>query len=226
MGEFGMTLNFCGDSITFGLTHCTAEETFVACLGRLFEGYAVTRYDGNRPSGYPRVAEYEKIIVSTDGEPLELIRNGVGGETVKRALERVDQLSGVMPNGREPDYTFLMYGINDAASDNPEKYAPPAVFKEQYRRLLEELRQRNPHTTFILMTPTYNVLSVEEHAAFVRLLAQEMGLLLIDLNLFWAKNAQNDWLLPPDTCHPTPTAASAMADYIFEEFKKIAQPFS
>lgn len=46
-----MTLNFCGDSITFGLTHCTAEETYAAVFARNFKGCRVIRYDGNRPGG-------------------------------------------------------------------------------------------------------------------------------------------------------------------------------
>lgn len=219
------TLNFCGDSITFGLTHCTPEETYVAELARLLAeanpDRRVVRIDGNRPSGVLRVQEYEKILVSNGTEgTLTLVRNGVGGETVERAYERIDQLSGILANGREPSCTVLMYGINDASKKHPEKYVLPVVFKWQYRRLLRELKRRNPQVRLILMTPTVSEPSLGEYAQAVRELAQEEGLLCVDLHGFWAEHATEAWLNPPDICHPTPVAAKAMAQYIFSIINK------
>lgn len=232
-----LTINFCGDSITHGLNHCRPEETFTAKFARRmaeeFPEAAVYRYDGNRPSGVRRVEEYDgPILVSAGlGEgKIHIIRNGVGGETVARALARIDQLTGVMANGREPDYTVVMYGINDAAAGT-EKYAPPAVFLEQYRQLIGEIRQRNPQTRIILMTSTYNTQSIEEYVKATARLAEEEGLPCFDLHAFWmahydpaAENGgQGDWLVPGDGCHPTPLAAEQMADHIFECFLELLE---
>ena len=212
-------LNFCGDSITFGLTHCTAEETYVAELARLlaaeYPDHTVTRVDGFRPSGVLRVEEYTEISVAKGAAgAITLVRNGVGGETVARALERFDQLAQF-----EADAVFMMYGVNDSCLGKPEKYVDPQTFGAQYRRLLDRLRQAVPEARLILMTPTVLNESLADYADAVRRLAAEQDLCLIDMNAFWAENAQPDWLREGDPCHPTPTAARAMANYIFSIIK-------
>lgn len=232
-----MTINFVGDSITHGLNHCRAEETYTAkfamFLARIFKKHTIRRYDGIYLDGEAPMKEFEGPILVALGEEkgtIDVLKNGIGGNTVIRAYNRIDDFTGILANGRRPDITFMMFGINDALKSDPKKYTSPQEFKSNYKMLINEVRRRNPDTFIIMMGATFNDQTIELHCEKSKQLAREEGIPYIDLHELWMKHydasaenfGQGNWLAGgTDACHPTPTAAEIMAKYIFEAFMKL-----
>ena len=124
----------------------------------------------------------------------------------------------------------MMFGINDALKSDPKKYVTAEQFEQNYKMLLDEVKERNPEAFIIMMSATYNDQSVDEHCKKTMALAQQENIPCIDLHELWmnhydaeAENfGQGDWLANNrDACHPTPKAAHIMAERILDEFIKI-----
>lgn len=235
-----------GDSITYGLIHCTAEETYTAKLaaqfGFKYPDTAVLRYDGSCGIGdYDTIDGYTGPILVHSGEKssLTVIRNGVGGNTVSRLIRRIDDFTVLLPNGIKPDVMTVMTGINDALSEDPNKYVTPEQFKLNYRELLKLLAERLPDTAVVLLTPSYNDMGVndksrlEPYCEAVKSLAEEYSLPLIDVHSLWMNHlipgsehfGQRDWLSDSkyDSCHPTPLGAEMTARYIFDSLVSLSK---
>ncbi|MBE6688306.1 MAG: hypothetical protein E7588_03390 [Ruminococcaceae bacterium] len=232
-----ITLNFVGDSITLGTEHCRAEETYVAKfaveLSKHFYGHKVFRYDGICENGLLPMKYFDGPILVSDGASgrIDVIRNGIGGNTLTRAHNRIDDFTGILANGRKSDVTFMMFGINDALKPDPTRYTTPEQFEENYKKLIHDVKKRDPETAIVLMTATYNDWSVDGHCEATIRVARQYGLDLIDTHKLWtdhySDDADNfghgDWLAGGvDACHPTPLASEIMAKYVFGCFKKLA----
>jgi len=232
MQKSTLTVNIVGDSITHGLNHCTPEETYTANFSRMlaehYKSYTVRRYDGIYTAlgelGHMEYFDGPFIIQHGTMGTIDIIRNGIGGNTVKRAYNRITDFTGVLVNGEKSDITIMMFGINDALQSDPAKYVTPYVFKKQYKELINTIKTLDPQTTIILMTPTTNG-PLTEYCHKISELAQEEGLFLVDQNKLWSehycKDAPNyghgNWLsnIPGDSCHPTPLGAYKIAEYMY-----------
>lgn len=235
-----------GDSITYGLIHCIAEETYTAKLaarfGFKYPDITVLRYDGNCGSGeYDTINDYTGPILVHSGEKgcLTVIRNGVGGNTASRLTKRIDDFTVLLPNGVKPDVMTVMTGINDALSEDPNRYVTPEQFKLNYRELLKLTAERLPDTAIVLLTPSYNDMGVncksclEPYCDVVKSLAKEYSLPLIDVHSLWMNHlipgsehfGQRDWLSDSkyDSCHPTPLGAEMTARYIFDSLLTLSE---
>ena len=226
------TINFVGDSVTWGLSHCTAEETYVAqfakILAQKFPQFTVRRYDGIVSNEMQPMNRFDgPIMVSEDRgtKTIDVIRNGIGGNTCVRALNRIDDFTNTLANGKEADITVLMFGINDALQSDASKYVTPEQFKINYKALIDEIRTRDPDTYLIIMSATTNDQTIEAHCEKTKELAEEEGIYFIDLHSLWQEkydaSASNfgygDWLASPyDACHPSPIGAKASAEFIYE----------
>jgi hypothetical protein len=42
---------------------------------------------------------------------IDIIKNGIGGNTVQRALNRIGDFTGTLANGKSPDIIFMMFGL-------------------------------------------------------------------------------------------------------------------
>lgn len=234
-----------GDSITYGLNHCLAEETYTAKLavqfGFKYPDTAVLRYDGNcTDNAYDPINGYTGPILVHSGEKgrLTVIRNGIGGNTVARLINRIDDFTVLLPDGVKPDVITVMVGINDALSEDANKYVTPEQFKLNYRKLLNLLAERLPDTAVVLLTPSYNdnglceKSRLEPYCDAVKLLAKEYSLPLIDVHSLWMKHliigsnhfGQREWLSNSkyDACHPTPLGAEMTARYIFDSMTDLS----
>lgn len=232
-----ITIEFVGDSITHGLNYCRAEETYVAKFASLIaqklENYTVYRYDGVVADELSPMKSFDgPILVSyKEGQGrIDIIRNGIGGNTVQRAINRIDDFTGTLVNGKAPDVIFMMYGINDALKSDSQKYVTADQFKTNYKTLLEKVKKRNPDAFIIMMGATTNDQSIEEHCEKSKELAHEENIPYIDLHKLWSDHfdadmehfGHGDWLANnKDACHPTPKAAHIMAEKILDEFIKI-----
>ena len=230
-----ITLNFIGDSITWGLNHCSAEETYVAFFARFFaesfKEYKVVRYDGAVESEALPLTGFEGpfFVGGTAGGPeAAVIRNGVGGNTVRRALNRKQDFTGTLPNGRCADVNFLMFGINDALASDKSKFVTPARFESDYEELLSVLEAEKAFT--VILSPTYNGAKypLDKYVAVTKKLAEKHGLLFIDTHKLWAEHyskkaphfGMGDWLSESktDACHFSPEGARQTARFIFDAF--------
>lgn len=223
------TFTFIGDSITWGLNFCNNEQTYVACFARkmaeAFRNVGVIRYDGIAADEASPLIRYDAKVLSDGSEgTLHVIRSGVGGNTVLRALARKRDFTGILPSKTRSDYIFTMFGINDALRSDKSKYVSPAEFKENYRTLIDVLKRDTPNAEIFIMTATTNDQNINAHVAATHELIREEKLGIIDLNALWNahydKTSENfghgDWLAN-DACHPTYEAAEAMANEIFEK---------
>lgn len=224
-----VTFTFIGDSITWGLNHCTAEETYVACfaeeMAKAFPNAKVIRYDGIVRDELSPILRYDAITIQEEANgTIHIIRSGVGGNTVARAMARKQDFTGVLPSGTKSDYIFTMFGINDALRSDPTKYVPAEVFKENYRMLLQMLKFDTPNAKIAVMTATTNDQSIDDHVQVTYELIGEESVKLIDMNALWKGQYDSqkgnfgygDWLAT-DACHPTPKSAQIMAQKIFSD---------
>lgn len=226
---------FVGDSITYGLDHCLPEETFVAKIAAFF----ARKYPEHRVQRYdliPSAKEYSRPVLVNSGSgksDITVVKSGIGGNTVARITERIEGFTGKFVNGREPDIICIMAGINDALKEDASKYVTDSVFKENYKKLLNDIKKRNPQCALVLMTPSYNDWGriaeshLEPYCDRVKELAGEFCLPIIDVHKLWMEHlipgsehfGQRDWLSDSekDACHPTPLGAEVMASFIFSQ---------
>lgn len=228
-----VTMTFVGDSITYGMDYCKADETFVAVFAKLisdcYKDVAIYRYDGITQGEMNPIKEYNEVIVKTGKKGrINIIRSGVGGNTVARALKRFDDYTYRLPS-KKSDFIFTMFGINDALKPDENKYVTADVFKQNYNKLICDLKDFQPDAKIILMTATTSPFSVDEYNKKTFELAKEHGLNLIDLYELWnnhysadCKNfGYGDWLSDTDDpWHPTPIGAQVMGERIFSDFLK------
>ncbi len=238
-GGSDVTIDFVGDSITWGLNHCAANETFVSRFAELLAknfDFRVVRYDGTVESEALPLAGFEgPFFVGGEKEARQaaVIRNGVGGNTVRRALRRKQDFTGKMPNGKNADLIFLMFGINDALSSDKSKFVSPETFERDYEELLSVLNSED--ALVIILSPTYNGTNypLDAYATVSKKIAAAHGLPFIDTHALWINHyrkwrrrfGQGSWLSKSktDACHFSPKGASKTASYIFEEFLKLTR---
>ena len=123
--------------------------------------------------------------------------------------------------------------VDDSLTHVPDRYVTPEVFKENYRNLINAIRETNPETMFVILTPTTNDKSVSDHAERARELGAEEGIAVIDTNALWSAHYEpvavnfghGDWLsgIRDDACHPTPKGADVTGKFIFDEFIKLRE---
>lgn len=230
-----VTLTFVGDSITQGTAHCTNDETYVAVFAALmaktFPETQVVRYDGKVLGELKPLDGYNEVLVQegTKGR-INVLRSGVGGNTIVRAMNRFDDYTGILPSGTRSDYIFLMFGINDALTPDPKKYVTDDVFKVQYADMIEKLKETEPQAEIIILPATTNGDSIDVHVARTFEIIKEKNLPFIDTFKLWKDHfkpdadhyGHGDWLVGNgDACHPTPKASAIMAEYIFNGFKEL-----
>ena len=67
-----ITIDFVGDSITYGLNHCRPEETYVAkfaaFLGEKYKSHTVLRYDGIGKGEFENLQSFDGPILVSLGE--------------------------------------------------------------------------------------------------------------------------------------------------------------
>lgn len=229
-----ITIDIVGDSITEGTQHCTAEETYVAqytkMLAQKYPDVSVYRYDGiaaeNPLKPMERFDGPIEVNVGRGEKRIDIIRNGIGGSSVRIAINRMHDYTGELANGRRADITVFMFGINDALKTAPERYVSSEVFGENYRELLREFR-KTEDCEIVIMSATTNDQCIDEHVKETKIVADENGILYIDQNAVWNDHydvnaphfGHGEWLseVSYDACHPTPKGAYAIAKTLFEQ---------
>ena len=220
-----------GDSVTQGQGASdpkTKDYTamFAKKLGEIFTEKSIYRVDGAPNSSYTGIVypeEAVKVQTGTGNGEITVARCGVGGDTVKRALNRTDDFINKEIRGQTGSLFIICFGINDSFRLDANKYAAPPIYKQQLSDLIDKIYEAHPDADVILMTPTYtnefgdysSVLNM--YVRYVKDLANSRGVACIDLNAVWMNhldkslhNGQGDWL--HDGCHPSDIGHEVCAD--------------
>jgi lysophospholipase L1-like esterase len=226
-----------GDSITAGFNATDSEHTYTACFARglaaHFPERRVSRYDGiwypTKDHALRPLKSYEGPITVQEGtRQLTVVRSGIGGNTVRRMLDRKEDFIGKELGGSTADLYIIMVGINDALSNDPTKFVEPEIFEAHLHELLNDIEQGNPMADVILMTATYNDEKIETASCLepyverMRSVAETRELPLIDQHRVWMEHyradapnyGQGDWLsgVDGDFCHPSDRGHRAIAN--------------
>lgn len=223
-----ITIDIVGDSVTWGLNHCSEDETYAAYFAKMlaekFSTVSVYRYDGITNDEFGTMEKFSEPIQVSNGnceKRIDVIKNGIGGNTVRRAINRIDDFTGVLANGELADITIFMFGINDALKSDEKKYVKPEKFYDDYGELLNRF-EKSEGSQVIIMSPTTNDQKIDEYVKMAERIASEKNILYIDQNKMWNEHfdarkpnfGQDDWLsdVSWDACHPTPKGARAIAE--------------
>src|SRR5579884_993619 len=250
------TIHCVGDSITVGYNSTgTVGGGFVQRLGVLIAQQlaplaAVQRYD---PNAYGALQDGPitgwngpTTIQSPSGgstQVIEIVNNGVSGDTVQRVLRRYNNLTGWSPN---IDLFIVYLGINDSVTNDSSKFVPPDAFYAGLTSLANFLRTYYPEAEVALCSPHHNdqpdvgnggtipagTYTLEQYASATRRVAIEQGVALVDLRTSWADqyNASDPnfagddgygpWLSTAggNHTHPTDLGHQAIAEEIFKLF--------
>ena len=157
-------MDFVGDSVAWGVPHCTADETYAAVFAQMIaERYPEApayRYDGIVCGELNPIARHNEqfpVQAGTGTQRIDVIRCGVGCNAVRWALNRFDDYTGTLVNDWRADPTFFMFGISDALKSDPRKDVTLAQFGKDYCELLERFRAEEP-SAVIVMSATTNTL--------------------------------------------------------------------
>ena len=222
-----------GDSLTEGQgssdkNNLDYTAMFTKKLASLFSEKSVYIVDSKRDSDTAtlRYSTPRSIQTGTDSSKITVVRSGYGGNTVKRIIARSTDFINKKIKGETGNLFIICSGINDSSVGNSEKYASPLLYKQQLGNLIDMIYESHPDADIILMTPTYvgsDGSTIAMYAKFMRNLAEERQIALIDLNKLWMDHwiegsenyGQRDWLNPPpngDSCHPSDAGHEAIAD--------------
>lgn len=127
--------------------------------------------------------------------------------------------------GREGDYVFISYGINDFNAGSSEDY-------REYMTSLIDLAKRNKLIPVMISeTPYSGDYSDRSYAALAKEIAAESGVQYIDMNKIYSdflKRAKNPedlywttWSGAKDTIHPNRTGAGHFARLLAEECARL-----
>jgi len=226
-----------GDSLTEGQGASDPERfdytaKFAEKIAERMPNKNVYRVDGKRNNNataiiYPNKGKHVPVQrISGVTDEIVVARCGIGGNTVKRIINRSYDFIGKELRGTTGDLFIIMSGINDSAAGNIEKYASPPAYKTQLNELIDMIYAEHPEADIILMTPTFSGSDgrgLDMYAKQMKDIAAERQIALIDQHQLWldhyekgsGKYNQGDWL-EMDTCHPTDIGYEAMADYMIK----------
>jgi lysophospholipase L1-like esterase len=180
----------------------------VVCLG-----------DSITYAGYP--ALLEKLL------PVHAINAGVGGDTTRKALKRLD--ADVLAH--RPAAVVMFFGANDSRQDAPGSQVPLEEYEANLTTLVDRCRQagakvvlgtmppinpepyykRHPKEMYEPLGGLEKIVAAYREAA-VRV-AKAAGAQLLDLNQLLA--ARPEWM-NPDGVHPSPRGKEIIAELVAE----------
>ena len=226
-----------GDSLTEGQGASDPERLdytakFAEKLAEQLSDKTVYRVDGKRNNDataiiYPNKGKHVPVQRVSGASEITVVRCGIGGNTVKRIIDRSYDFIGKKIRDNTGDLFIIMSGINDSSSGNAAKYASPPAYKKNLSTLLDMIYAEHPEADVILMTPTYSGndgRTLDMYAKQMIDLGAERNIPVIDMHQLWmdhwVKGAENygqgDWLADGDSCHPTDIGHEAIADYMIK----------
>jgi len=201
-------------------------------------GDSITRGDNVEPAErFTSIAERE--LSDALGRPVRVINSGVNADTTALAVKRL------RPDvfDHAPDYSVIMFGVNDAGFFRPETPETPAEtprvsladFRQYLRTMPRQILDKGirpilatpvPMTKYYWLVdyPPYveNGLNylVDEYAQAVRDTAVEKAIPLIDVHAEFNATQEAEEFVP-DGIHPDARGHRLIADVYVRELKRI-----
>lgn len=83
-------------------------------------------------------------------EEVRIANRAANGRSTRTFIEE-GRWRGITDSLKEGDYVFIQFGHNDEAVDKPDRYTPPADYRKNLMRMVEEVRAK--HAQPVLLTP-------------------------------------------------------------------------
>jgi len=194
----------------------------------LFQGDSITDVNRNRYSLYDLGQGYVSALLDMVNNCL-LVNRGISGDRTTELLMRWEKDAVAI----QPELISILVGINEVwhkYKDN--KFMTPQIYKDNYKKLLEEIKKKSPHTKILLIEPFCFPIGeyeeswksdLDEEIKMVRELAKTYADYFIPMqDIFneYAKNIEMQELLS-DGVHPTELGHQMIA----KEVAKIIKEF-
>jgi lysophospholipase L1-like esterase/RimJ/RimL family protein N-acetyltransferase len=115
----------------------------------LFQGDSVTDANRNRHSIYDLGQGYVQELLSSVTNCL-LVNRGISGDRTTELLQRWEKDAIAI----QPDLISILIGINEVWHYHRyNKFMTPQLFKENYIKLIQEIKRKSPHTKILLIEP-------------------------------------------------------------------------
>jgi lysophospholipase L1-like esterase len=199
------------------------------------------------PEKRPETGWGEKLQAHFDARKVRIENHAKNGRSTRTFLEE-GRWAAIADQLKPGDYVFIQFGHNDASVDKTDRYAPPAVYRNNLIGFVAEVRAKRARP--VLFTPVARR-RVDEQGKFVdghgeypdivRNVAREFDVPLIDMHRSSGAvlerygvdaSKQLFLILPPDThpnypqgindnTHFSPLGAEEMAQAAVTELKAV-----
>lgn len=144
-----------------------------------------------------------------NGTKLQVINLGIGGDTSRKILARIENEIRARHSSSWPFMVVLMFGTNDGRVRNGEVEVPLEEFGENYRRIVATAKAFTDKIIIVGLPPAgkpmldfkdmqYSDASIQTYESEVRAIASSENLPFVDIRpLFTGEN-----LFYPDMLHP------------------------
>jgi len=199
------------------------------------------------PEKRPETGWGEKLPAHLDAAKVRLENHARNGRSTRTFLEE-GRWAAIVSNLKVGDYVFIQFGHNDASVEKVDRYAPPAVYRNNLIGFIAEVR--NKHAQPILFTPVARRRVNEQgqlidghgdYPDIVRAVARQFEVPLIDmhksstaiLERYGVEGSQQLFLILPaganpnypngvnDNTHFSPLGAEEMAKAAVMELKTV-----
>jgi len=199
------------------------------------------------PEKRPETGWGEKLQAHFDPTAVRIENHAKNGRSTRTFLEE-GRWDAILKKLKPDDYVFIQFGHNDASVEKSDRYAPPAMYRNNLIRFVAEVRNKKAHP--VLFTPVARrriddtgqlVDGHGEYPGIVREVAKTFAVPLIDmhrsstavLQRYGTEDSKKLFLiLPPganpnypnginDNTHFSPLGAEEMTKAAVDELKKI-----
>jgi lysophospholipase L1-like esterase/RimJ/RimL family protein N-acetyltransferase len=198
----------------------------------LFQGDSITDANRNRYSAYDLGKGYVNRLLDMVNNCL-LINKGISGDRTTELLMRWEKDAVSI----QPDLISIMIGINEVWHKyKHNKFMTPQIFKQNYIKLIEEIKEKSPHTKILLIEPfafpigEYNPCwknDLEEEITIVSELAKTYADYYIPMQSIFNLHAEKIEMkkLLGDGVHPTDLGHKLIAKEVAKSIKEFLIDF-
>lgn len=163
-----------------------------------------------------------------DGTKLQVINLGIGGDTSRKILVRIESEITVRYSPKWPLVIVLMFGTNDGRVRNGEVEVSLEEFNENYRKIVSTARKYTNKILIVSLPPAgqatvdfkdnqYSDATIQTYDSAVRNIAAEENLPFVDIRpLFAGEN-----LFCPDMLHPNDEGHMVICQAVREKLDEL-----
>lgn len=146
----------------------------------------------------------------------EVINAGIGSETTRDALKRIDSILAL-----KPDVVVIGFGMNDWRPAFENKYGVKKYeYKNNLLKMISIFEEKNIRVLLSTVTPSYDFekeeynLITKDYSHIVRKVAREKKLKIVDLEVFWKRDIPDLKEGLRDYLHPNKIGYKLISKYL------------